>query len=648
MKNNSIKKTLPRMIMLMASILLLLILPVNIWLQLKLQHKSQLESSQEVFGQLEQLLEMNEKDLEKEKKKFSEKCIQSAEMVAYFIDHNPSVITNLEQSRELAEKLGVDEIHYFTKEGEIYSGTHPEYYGYTFRSGEQMMFFLPMLEDVSLKMCQEITVNTSEGKKMQYAAVWMKDESGIVQVGMKPNELLKEIDEKSLEKMVSALPIDLRGHLHIVDKRTDKIIASTSENMVGEDMRGKFEKGKQKESLVDLHYQFNGQKYCVYTHDYGDYKLVRTYLSYYPVQEVVISTVLVLLYIGFVSLAVMGIIMWYVKNKLSDNLMLIINNLKKVEDGNLENIMLETGIKEFDELIFYINHLLKSIRLSWNKLSDVIDKGQLPVGIFEYNTFYKKTFINERLLEILGIEDYKNIALPQLTKLVQDRLAQAEEGIVNGEEQVYEYDKNGSMIYMHIEKVIDEQCTTYYVTDISLWCEEIHQLKEQSNRDVLTDFYNRRGFCEQLDVLFSKLENIGYAAMLILDADGLKKINDIYGHHIGDEYLRAIEKVIRDSIGENSVCARLGGDEFAVFLYGYSSYQQVDQVVNILKSKRGEAFLRDTLTQNETVEFSVGCAFYPMDGIDYQLLMHVADERMYQEKRKRKKLRGEYKINRRF
>ena len=72
MKNNSIRKTLPRMIMLMASILLLLILPVNIWLQLKLQHKSQLESSQEVFGQLEQLLEMNEKDLEKEKEVFRE------------------------------------------------------------------------------------------------------------------------------------------------------------------------------------------------------------------------------------------------------------------------------------------------------------------------------------------------------------------------------------------------------------------------------------------------------------------------------------------------------------------------------------------------------------------------------------------------
>ena len=86
-----------------------------------------------------------------------------------------------EAARELADKLGVDEIHCFTPEGVIYGGTHPEYYGYTLDSGEQMRYFLPMLEDTSMKLCQNIADNMAEGKPMQYAAClgggWKRDHS---------------------------------------------------------------------------------------------------------------------------------------------------------------------------------------------------------------------------------------------------------------------------------------------------------------------------------------------------------------------------------------------------------------------------------------------------------------------------------------
>ena len=90
-------------------------------------------------------------------------------------------------------------------------------------------------------------------------------------------------------------------------------------------------------------------------------------------------------------------------------------------------------------------------------------------------------------------------------------------------------------------------------------------------------------------------------------------------------------------MGENSVYARLGGDEFAVFLYQYSSYQEVENAVQRLREMRGVKFLPDQQEIGERVEFSLGCAYYPMDGTDYHLLMHLADENMYQEKRMRKK-----------
>lgn len=173
MTGNSIKKTLPGMARFMILILIILILPTNVALQLYIQHQNQKQNSEEIFWQLEQLIRNNIYDLEREKRDFSQKCIQSAKMAAYFVEHNPGYITDLEHTKELAEKLDVDEIHFIDPQGEIYAGTHPRYYGFTFRDGEQMQFFLSMLEDTSLELCQEITPNTAEGKMMEYAAVCM-------------------------------------------------------------------------------------------------------------------------------------------------------------------------------------------------------------------------------------------------------------------------------------------------------------------------------------------------------------------------------------------------------------------------------------------------------------------------------------------
>ena len=212
MTGNSIKKTLPGMARFMILILIILILPTNVALQLYIQHQNQKQNSEEIFWQLEQLIRNNIYDLEREKRDFSQKCIQSAKMAAYFVEHNPGYITDLEHTKELAEKLDVDEIHFIDPQGEIYAGTHPRYYGFTFRDGEQMQFFLSMLEDTSLELCQEITPNTAEGKMMEYAAVWMEDKSGIVQIGMEPKRLLKQMEEKSLKKVVSEIPSGLMGY----------------------------------------------------------------------------------------------------------------------------------------------------------------------------------------------------------------------------------------------------------------------------------------------------------------------------------------------------------------------------------------------------------------------------------------------------
>ena len=220
---------------------------------------------------------------------------------------------------------------------------------------------------------------------------------------------------------------------------------------------------------------------------------------------------------------------------------------------------------------------------------------------------------------MLGIEESGQDSLLAVSE-TEKRLEEAMKRPVDEDEQIYEYDRDGDKIYLKIEKQTDEQSTTYYVSDLSQWWKELNELREQSSHDSLTGLYNRRGFNNQMDELFEGTQDLGWGMIIMMDADGLKRINDMYGHSVGDEYLKRIGAIIKDTAGPGSVCARLGGDEFIVFLYGYDSRERVDAVCGALKEKRGEAFMDNGTA--ELVEFSIGCAIYPVDGKNYHVLMH--------------------------
>lgn len=140
--------------------------------------------------------------------------------------------------RKIADLLQVDEIHVFDKNRRIYAGSMPKYYGYTMDSGEQMNFFKPMLEDTSMELCQEITPNTAEGKPMQYAAVWLEDHSAIVQIGMKPSRIPKQIERNELSVVFSLFTVEKGTALFAVDPETYEIIGASKDYMLGEDIRG--------------------------------------------------------------------------------------------------------------------------------------------------------------------------------------------------------------------------------------------------------------------------------------------------------------------------------------------------------------------------------------------------------------------------
>lgn len=637
-KGNSIRKTLPRLTQLMIAILILLLLPANVFFQLYLDHQQKARSSKQLFEQVKQQMELNEADLQEEREVHSRVCIQKAEMAAYFVSFAPSVRSDLEETQTLAQKLEVDEIHFFTPEGELFAGTHPKYYHYTLSSGEQMSFFLPMLSDKSMQLCQEITPNTAEGREMQYAAVWLRDGSGIVQIGMCPGRLLENMQKKSLQQLISAIPFDEQDHLHIVDTEKQQIAASSKEQFVG---RRLDELCLTTQSAIfpakNLHVRCAGERFCIYSQQSGPYLLVHAYLSRHVVYHVMVSTLLLLSYILFAAIGVIGIIVWYINQHISKNLTKLNEELKKVEEGNLNGIVLNTGILEFDELISEINQILKSIELSWGRVSYLIDSSGLPLGVFEYNKFYNKSYVNSWMLRFLDMEDRAGTSPSALQQQLFCRLEQLEQsGYADPKEEIYACRRKDDTIYLRLRKHQDEQSTTYYAMDVSSWWNKLHTLWDESSRDKLTGLYNRRGMTQKLDQLFSDGHTLGQAALVMVDGDGLKRINDVYGHQVGDQYLMAIGQVLTGISEEHSICVRLGGDEFLLLLYGYSAQQQIDECLAQIRAMRGSDFCCAQLVHAEKLEFSMGWAYYPADGEDYSLLMRLADERMYQDKNARK------------
>ena len=158
-------------------------------------NKNARKTSQVLLDQAINIIEKNQQSEKELIQSLKEDYIVRAKAVSYIIDALPEAECDVEELQKIADLMSIDEIHLFDNSGTIYSGSVPKYYGYSFRSGEQMAYFTPMLSDKSLTMCQDVTPNTSEGKKMMYAITWNESGDRMIQVGIEPVRLLEKVKQ---------------------------------------------------------------------------------------------------------------------------------------------------------------------------------------------------------------------------------------------------------------------------------------------------------------------------------------------------------------------------------------------------------------------------------------------------------------------
>jgi diguanylate cyclase (GGDEF)-like protein len=153
-----------------------------------------------------------------------------------------------------------------------------------------------------------------------------------------------------------------------------------------------------------------------------------------------------------------------------------------------------------------------------------------------------------------------------------------------------------------------------------------------ANHDALTGLPNRRLFEDRISGAMERArQRNGCTAVLAIDLDGFKEVNDTLGHHAGDEVLQQVARLFAASLRRIDTLARTGGDEFSVVLEGPISRREATQVASMLKQ-----LLETPLSvAGKTMQIgaSIGLAMFPDDAQTPDHLSILADERMYTAKR---------------
>jgi diguanylate cyclase (GGDEF)-like protein/putative nucleotidyltransferase with HDIG domain len=191
----------------------------------------------------------------------------------------------------------------------------------------------------------------------------------------------------------------------------------------------------------------------------------------------------------------------------------------------------------------------------------------------------------------------------------------------------------GTLVSFEDVTVLERQKQTLMQTlaELEISKEQIHQqnirLQELASKDVLTGCFNRRSLIEHLEAAWIEfVSNKVPFNVVMLDVDHFKKLNDNYGHAVGDQVLKDVSRVIRDSVGDVGFVGRYGGEEFCVILSNLTPTRAYEVAEGIRRA------IQHTLAEPYHVTSSFGVSSSDFSAPSFQAILEQADQALYAAK----------------
>lgn len=278
------------------------------------------------------VIDKNESSESEFVKSLKDDYIVRAKAISYIADAKPEVEYNIDELQKIASLMSVDEIHFIDDTGTIYSGSIPKYFGYSFDSGEQMAFFKQMLNNKDLTLCQDVTPNTAEAKEMMYAITWNESKTHMVQVGITPKRLLKELKRNQISNVVADMPVYKGMEIYVVDAKTKKILGATDASWVGN----------------TAHFNHKGYRFVKRKH--GDYIVAVCMLESMNAQTNIVAILIVGIYLTLASCLLVFMLSRVLKKKYEKEKYMYTSNTdeltkcfnRRAYDSDMEKLDLNT------------------------------------------------------------------------------------------------------------------------------------------------------------------------------------------------------------------------------------------------------------------------------------------------------------------
>lgn len=222
------------------------------------------------------------------------------------------------------------------------------------------------------------------------------------------------------------------------------------------------------------------------------------------------------------------------------------------------------------------------------------------------------------------------LELTRLMRQVSDNKAYSLRATVMGRDEIGTLARDFNEMLEQIQ-LRDEELEQHKLGLERLVGQRTEQLEHMASHDILTGLPNRQLLMDRLTQAINQAERSKQiVAVLFIDLDHFKEINDTLGHDAGDRFLRGIADLAQASLRKGDTVARLGGDEFVVVLLGLSQPGEVDSAASRILS----ALAMPVQVGDEEIRLgaSIGISLYPQDGDNGELLLRNADTAMYRAK----------------